>query len=328
MATTLENLVFSDLFVTGNNESCWYKQTPDSLKMHSVPTDVYSDISALRAELHLHRTDDFRVEWPLSGGVWMRVCRIYSVNNAITYICRKFRLPAGSMASLGMASSVGKKLLEPSLIEGLVVLFGKAGSGKTTTAGSLVVERLTMYGGVCYTIENPPELDLDGVHGLGVCYQTEISNDDEIDAAMSRIYRGTPNIIFIGELRTGAAVRAALTAATSGHLVVTTFHAADLITGVARLARLAGDDTANAALADALRVAIHVSLHNAENRLPPGLTANNNIRGTGTPPRVLSVEPLWMTDKTSEGLKGMIRGGGFQLLISELDRQRRNFLNS
>jgi twitching motility protein PilT len=326
------DLVFSDLFVTENNHDCWYKQTPDALKMQKLTDEYYDDLSNLREMLCIVRRNDFSVVWPPVSGIRLRVGKMQTADDKVVYVCRRFRLPPGALASLGMPTTIAEKLMQADLNEGLVILLGKTGSGKTTTAASFVQERLTRFGGVCWTVENPMELDLQGVHGQGVCYQKEIESDREIEITMRQIYRATPNIIFIGELRDGAAVREAISAGTSGHLVVATFHAGDLSMGVARLARLAGGDSANASLSDALRVAIHVSLQNAENRLLPGKQlpgiSEPTSCGTGTPPRILLVEPLWMTDQTSDGLKAIIRNGDFQLLKSEIERQKRSFMMS
>lgn len=321
----LENLVFSDLFVSNTNQTSWYKQTPDSLRTTLVPPDYFNDLTKLRNALKSKAHDDFRINWPDESGFRLRVVKQVTVNDEPIFVCRRFRIAAGTLASLGMPLNIAEKLMAPDLREGLVILFGKTGSGKTTTAASFVRERLDRFGGVCWTIENPVELNLEGVHGKGVCYQTEIESDDEIEHSLHHIYRATPNIIFIGELRTSAAVREAISASTSGHLVVATFHAGDLVAGVARLARMAGGDTANASLSDALRVAIHVSLHNAENRPLPGIS-DTQSRGTGTPPRVLSVTPLWMTSEISEALKSIVRDGKFEYLKSEIERQKREFL--
>ena len=255
---------------------------------------------------------------------------MHVAESKIIYVCRRFRLLPGPLASLGMPTAVAEKLMAPDLREGLVVFFGKAGSGKTTTAGSFVSERLNRFGGVCWTVENPIELPLQGKHGRGWCYQTEAPSDDGIGPAVRNMLRATPNIIMIGEMRDALTVREAITAGNSGHLVAATFHAADLVSGIARLARLANDDKASAALADALRVGIHLSLQNAESGMPlPGSALSvPGTKGTGTPPRVLSVEPLWMSGQAEEGLKSIVREGDFHMLKSEVERQRRNFLMS
>lgn len=325
----LSDLMFSDLFVTENAATSWFKATPDSLNTQPVPMEYELELVELRRHLDAQSsTSAFRIEWPNTSGLRLRIERLYVAESQVIYVCRRFCIALTTLAKLGMPSQIASKLLAEDLREGLVVFFGKAGSGKTTTSGSFISERLTHFGGVCWTIENPIELPLQGKHGKGWCYQTEIKSDDDIGQSVRNILRATPNIIFIGEIRDEKAVREAIVAATSGHLVVATFHSADLLSGIARLTRLAGDDNASAAIADALRVGIHLTLHNAESNMPaPGqLLTIPNTKGTGTPPRVLSVEPLWMTGQISDGLRSIVRDGDIHLLKSEVERQRRSFL--
>ncbi len=328
----LSELVFSDLCVADTATASWYKATPDSLITEQIPRDCEQELFQLRDKLmSCGGKSNFRVEWPDKNGLGMRVERLTVSDSKVVFICRRYRLMPGSLASLGMPPIVANQLLNAELTEGLVVFLGKAGSGKTTTAASFCVERLTRFGGVCWTVENPIELPMQGRHGPGVCYQTEIDSDDGIGPAICKLYRATPNIIMVGEARDGQAVREGIAAATSGHLVVMTFHAADLITGLARLSRLAGDDNANVALSDALRVGIHLELHNADTtkRLPGNAFSILDAKGTGTPPRVLGVEPLWVKGTgATDALKAIMRDGDFHLLKSEIDRQRRQFMMS
>ena len=306
---SLSDQVFSDLFVTEDPATSWIKETPDTLTATAIPPELETELADLRRHLESASTNPaFRVDW---DGIRMRVERVRVADGKLVFVCRRYRHLPGSLVSLGMPQSIADKLLDPALKEGLVVFIGKAGSGKTTLATSFIRERLATFGGVCWTIENPIELPLQGRHGKGWCYQIEASSDDDIGPAVRHMLRTTPNIIFIGEIRDGLAVREAIAAATSGHLVVTTFHAGDLLTGLARLSRLADDDNASAALADGLRVGVHLRLSNAE---------------SGKPSRILSVEPLWMSGQVAEGLRSIVRDGNFHLLKSEVERQRRNFV--
>lgn len=324
----LSDIIFSDLFVADNAAESWYKATPDSLKTQPVPQDCYAEVDKLREKLiKLSEKSSFKFSWPDEGGLMMRAERVQVSGDKTILVCRRYRLLPGKLTSLGMPAAVAEKLLGPDLTDGLVVFFGKAGSGKTTTAASFIKERLEKFGGVCWTIENPIELPMQGKHGEGVCYQTEIDSDSEMGPAIPKLYRLTPNIIFIGELRDKESIREALVASTSGHLVVATFHAQDLGSGIARLARMAGEESSNEALSDALRVGIHLKLYNASERPLIGAFTSAEVRGTGTPPRVLSVEPIFISGTGTEALKSIIRKGEFQLLKSEIETQRRNFMN-
>ncbi len=324
----LIDLVFSDLCVASRASESWFKATPDSLHAQPIPVECEDELMELLRVLQAHSGgDDFKITWPVTDGVRLRITRKKVANDETVYICRRYRLPPSPLAELGMPPAVADKLLAPDLTEGLVLFLGKAGSGKTTTLGSFACQRLDKYGGICWTAENPIELPMQGRHGNGMLYQTEVARDEDISEVVSGFYRATPNMILIGEVRDAKTAREAIAAGISGHLVGTTVFAPSLIAGLSGFARLAGGENSSAALSDALRVAVHVSLHNIEDSVLPGagLTVNKP-KGTGTPPRVLSVEPLWMTGDASDALKAMVREEDYHLMRSEVQRQKRSFL--
>lgn len=326
----LIDLVFSDLFVTGTNDTSWFKTTSDSLDVVPVPLECGADLNELRIRLTEKNEggSDFRIDYPEKDGLRLRIKRIASADSGYVFHCRRYRLMSGGMAKLGVPVSVIANLLDETIKEGLVIFLGKSGSGKTTTATSFIHDRLVNYGGVCFSVENPIELPMEGPHGKGRFYQTEVACDSEIGPAVRDLMRVTPNIIFIGELRDTQAVREAVTAGNSGHIVVATLHAADLLSGIAQLVRLANDDTAASVIADALRVAVHLSLKNSLPRGDGDAIFVPNSKGTGTPARILSVSPIWIGGRGVEGLRNMIRKGEIQALNSEVERQRRALMNN
>lgn len=324
--TGLSGLLFSDLFVTNDPASCWYKMTPDSLETRELPQPCFDEVAGLR-ELLEKRFDpnrgdspDFKVDW---DGLRLRVERMETASGAI-YVCRRFGVDPRHLADLGFPPMIAQRLLSTDertgFKDGLVMFLGRTGSGKSTAAAAYVIERLEQSGGVCWTAENPIELSLQGRHGKGICYQTEVGSDHGFGEAIRHMLRASPNLILIGEIRDETAAREAVHAATSGHLVITTFHANDLLTGLARFARLAGDP---AVLTDALRAALHLQLRNSMNGngLPGGIPGRN-----APPKRVLTVEPLLITGENADGLRSTLRGGEFHLLRSEAERQRRMFM--
>lgn len=266
------------------------------------------------------------VTWiePGQGELRLRVEAVSTAHSEVIYVCRRYCLPPSELTSLGMPQSIAAKLMAPDLLSGLVLFFGKAGAGKTTTASSLLVERLSKFGGVGWTIENPTELNLQGQHGRGWCYQTEVESETAIGPAIHQLMRATPNIILVGELRDPRAVVEAVTAALSGHLVISTFHAGDLISGLTRIAASAQgiDKDIHTTLSKALKVVMHLSLHNYDPNAP-GMKPE--VKGTGTPPRVLKTESLVLTGE-GESARTMIRDGEFQQLVSEIARQKRGLM--
>ncbi|SMH64821.1 putative PilU [Acidithiobacillus ferrivorans] len=335
---SLVEVVFSDLFVTDDPASCWYKVTPDSLEAHGLPQSCHEELARLRALL-IDRSGrdkgdspDFKVDWQETR---LRVERMDTSEGAI-YVCRRYGVTPRHLADLGFPPMIAQRLLasddKTGFREGLVAFLGRTGSGKSTAAAAYIIERLEQSGGVCWTAENPIELALQGRHGKGVCYQLEVADDHGFGEAIRHILRASPNLILIGEIRDKTAAQEAIHAALTGHLVVTTLHANDLLTGLARLARLAGDPVL---LADALRAAMHLRLSNNINGNGlPGLIGTQHgvgtlqgIPGRNAPPqRILTVEPLLITGENVDGLRSTLRGGEFHLLKSEVDRQRRLFM--
>lgn len=326
------SLEFSDLYVTEQPGLCWYKRTPDSLTVIPVPDPMKDELEQLYGILCAQSKSlgtEFSIAWPPRPAAGtsrekMR-CKLMTLGSRkMVFVCRRFNLIASNMSQLGVPNAFVKQLTSPKLKDGLVIFMGKAGSGKTTTASAFTMERLALHGGVCWTVENPIEIQMEGKHGNGWCYQTQVSSDEGIGPAIRDMLRASPNIIYIGELRDSLAVQEAITAGISGHLVVATFHSSDLINGLVRLSMLAKDEMISAALADSLRAAVHLSLHIHDPNREPPQGSEPKSRGTGTPPRVLSVEPLWMTGESSDALKSIIRDKSFHMLKSEVDKQRRN----
>lgn len=326
----LQDLIFSDLFVGQTLEASWLKATPDSLITTPVPHECKDEILRFRQELEA-RTDtvsDFEINLPGDGKQRLRVKRML-VSAGLIFVCRAYRIAGGELSDLGMNQAVIRELMSPDLRSGLVVVVGRPGSGKTTAATTFLRQKVAQEGGVAFTIESPIEIVMEGRHGAGIIYQTKVHDDSEIGPKVKDLFRATPNYLFIGEVFGAAAVKEAINAALGGMLVCMTYHGHSLLGALSRLHRLGGGTSADMGLADVLRAAIHLELHNKapteSMASAKGLLTGPVNEGTGSPPRVLSVRPLFVGEE-DYGLRSLIRAGDFEQLSSEVTKQRNQFL--
>lgn len=106
---------------------------------------------------------------------------------------------------------------------GMVLFTGSAGSGKTTTLACIVDEVNTNRNAHIITVEDP--IEYLHQHKQSVVTQRELSTDtDSYDAALRAALREAPDIILLGEMRDPETIKAAVTAAETGHLVISTLH--------------------------------------------------------------------------------------------------------
>ncbi len=121
--------------------------------------------------------------------------------------------------------------------EGIVLISGPTGSGKTTTIYRLLTH---LNGGArkIVTVEDPVEFDLPGV--VQVKARPEIGLT--FAAGLRSILRQDPDVIMVGEIRDPETARIAVQAAMTGHLVISTVHTNSALAAAARLVDLGVED--------------------------------------------------------------------------------------
>lgn len=114
--------------------------------------------------------------------------------------------------------------------QGLVLVTGPTGSGKTTTLYALINSINEEYTNI-HTIEDPIEYEIEGIN------QTQIDPTHDLTFAngLRSLLRSDPDVILIGECRDEETATAAVNSALTGHLVLTTLHANDSLRAVSRL---------------------------------------------------------------------------------------------
>ncbi len=114
--------------------------------------------------------------------------------------------------------------------QGLILVTGPTGSGKTTSLYAFI-NSINSDSINIHTIEDPIEYEIEGINQT----QTDPINDIDFGEGLRRILRADPDVILIGESRDEETASAAVNAALTGHLVLTTLHANDSLRAISRL---------------------------------------------------------------------------------------------
>jgi type IV pilus assembly protein PilB len=136
-----------------------------------------------------------------------------------------------SLSSLGFEpdqlAAFGRALSVP---QGLVLITGPTGSGKTNTLYAAIHETMTPEKNIV-TLEDPVEVQLPGITQVQVNPRTGLT----FEAGLRSILRQDPDIVLLGEVRDGQTAELALKASLTGHLVLTTLHTNSAVAALTRL---------------------------------------------------------------------------------------------
>ncbi len=131
---------------------------------------------------------------------------------------------------LGFRPAILKKLIpEIEKPTGMIVTTGPTGSGKTTTLYS-ILRRLNKPGVKIITLEDPVEYKLEGVNQS----QIDQSKDYTFSKGLRSLLRQDPDIVMVGEIRDLETAEAAIQAALTGHLLLSTIHTNDAAGAIPR----------------------------------------------------------------------------------------------
>jgi len=120
------------------------------------------------------------------------------------------------------------------LIDGLVLVVGPTGNGKSTTIARMVEEINTTRNAHIITIEDPIEFVFESKKSL--IEQRELGGDTpSFASALKHVLRQDPNIIMVGEMRDPETIATALTAAETGHVVFSTLHTSSAAEAIERI---------------------------------------------------------------------------------------------
>ncbi len=193
-------------------------------------------VSRLKIMAHLDIAErrlpqDGRINLELDGDpIDVRVATIPSVNGESVAL-RLLTRQKFDFTKLGLDEhneAILRKLI--AMPNGIILVTGPTGSGKSTTLYTLLRELNTKDRRIV-TIEDPVENKLDGVVQIAVKPEINLT----FAAGLRSILRGDPNVIMVGEMRDQETVEIAIRGALTGHLVLSTLHTNDAVSGISRL---------------------------------------------------------------------------------------------
>jgi type II secretory ATPase GspE/PulE/Tfp pilus assembly ATPase PilB-like protein len=174
---------------------------------------------------------DGRIALELDGNqIDVRVATIPSVLGE-TVSLRLLNQQKFNLDKLGMIPQV-RQIIDSmlKLPNGIVLITGPTGSGKSTSLYTFLSELNTVDSRIV-TVEDPVENKIEGVVQIAVKSEINLT----FATALRSILRADPDIVMIGEMRDLETVEIAIRAALTGHLVFSTLHTNDAISGITRL---------------------------------------------------------------------------------------------
>jgi twitching motility protein PilT len=158
-------------------------------------------------------------------------CNAFRQRGSVSVVVRAIPVSIKSISELSLPPVI-RELAEEE--RGIVLLTGTTGSGKSTTLAAMIDHINTTYAKHVVTIEDPIEF----LHAdkRSIINQREVGLDTlSFKRALRRVLRQDPDVILIGEMRDEETVHTALSAAETGHLVLSTVHTVDAAETVNRI---------------------------------------------------------------------------------------------
>ena len=197
------------------------------------PEDVVAILSATMNDTQKKRyleKKEVDLSYGITGLGRFRV-NIFQQRGTVGMVFRVIPMRILTIEELGLPKILEKLAIEP---RGLILVTGTTGSGKSTTLAAMIEHMNTYKTMHIMTIEDPIEFLYRDKKSL--INQREIGNDaDSFANALRSALRQDPDVILVGEMRDFETIQTALTAAETGHLVLSTLHTIDAAETINRI---------------------------------------------------------------------------------------------
>jgi twitching motility protein PilT len=191
---------------------------------------AFHDIAEVRSLTEFEEDGEADFSYAIPDVARFRV-NTFKQRGSISIVCRAIPFEIRSIEDLGLPQVV-RSLAEEA--RGIILVTGTTGSGKSTTLAAMIDHINQTRAQHIVTLEDPIEyLHRDK---RSIVNQREVGADTKsFGRAMRRVLRQDPDVILIGEMRDEETVRTALSAAETGHLVLSTVHTLDATETINRI---------------------------------------------------------------------------------------------
>ncbi len=199
--------------------------TPEVPELTPFQTEVFA-LNLIRGDQRL--LDDLVKTGSCDLSYWLGQKARFRVNiffqkNNLSIILRRLATEIPTIESLGLPQIFNNMAEEKN---GLILVTGSTGSGKSTTLAALLNKMNQSKSAHIVTLEDPVEFV--HPHKMATFNQRELGNDfDTFASALRAALRQAPKVILVGEMRDRETMEIGLSAAETGHLVVSTLHTVD-----------------------------------------------------------------------------------------------------
>ncbi len=240
----------SDLFLTAGKRPHFRKDT-QIVKLDFTPFST-AEIDNFRQGVLLPESEkEFKNNGSFDAGITFDNGMRFRINFFLQqglpgFVARL--VPSGdlSFTELMLPELIAKFAEKP---RGLILVVGAAGSGKSTTMAAMLNHINANFAKHIVTIEDP--IEFLHTENQSLITQREVGADTKSFAdALKHVVRESPDAIFIGEMRDIETMKIAISAALTGHLVVSTLHTSNVVQSVERIINHFPDNLRSQAASD------------------------------------------------------------------------------